>query len=142
VGDFILSLLRLYLCFFRTFIYRFLHTWGLGGNLHFSDRYFFLFHPTLLYEFIYVTDFVLWVILEVTHSVTGTQCVRCDCVSLQFFWTNFLTWEQKFTGRWLVFFDSVFLWIHHTATPLIIFLTQPNSHQINQRHNTHNIPFN
>ena len=28
VGDFILSLLRLYLCFFRTFIYGFLHTWG------------------------------------------------------------------------------------------------------------------
>ena len=28
VGDFILSLLRLYLVFFRTFIYRFLYTWG------------------------------------------------------------------------------------------------------------------
>jgi len=37
VGDFILSLLRLYLWFFRTFIYGFLHTWGLGGNLLFSD---------------------------------------------------------------------------------------------------------
>jgi len=35
VGDFILSLLRLYLVFFGTFIYGFLHTWGLGGNLHF-----------------------------------------------------------------------------------------------------------
>jgi len=28
VGDFTLSLLRLYLVFFRTFIYGFLYTWG------------------------------------------------------------------------------------------------------------------
>jgi hypothetical protein len=35
VGDFILSLLRLYLCFFRTFFYEFLHAWGQVGNLHF-----------------------------------------------------------------------------------------------------------
>ena len=69
--------------------------------------------------------------------MTGTQSVCCDWVSLQIFWTNFLTWEQNFTGRWLFFFDSLFLWIHHTATPLIIFLTQPNSHQINQRHIIH-----
>ena len=27
--------MRLYLYFFRTFIYEFLNTWGLGGNLHF-----------------------------------------------------------------------------------------------------------
>jgi len=46
VGDFILSLLRLYLCFFHTFIYGFLHTWGLGGNLHFFRlKYFLLFNP-------------------------------------------------------------------------------------------------
>jgi hypothetical protein len=52
VGDFLLSHLRLYLCFFRTFIYGFLHTWGLGGNLHFFRlKYFLLFNPTLLYEF-------------------------------------------------------------------------------------------
>jgi hypothetical protein len=52
VGHFILSLLRLYLYFFRTFIYWFLHTGGLGGNLlFFRLKYFLLFHPTLLYEF-------------------------------------------------------------------------------------------
>ena len=52
VGNFMLSHLRLYLCFFRTFIYRFLHTWGLGGNLHFFRLGYFLpFNPTLLYEF-------------------------------------------------------------------------------------------
>ena len=48
-----------------------------------------------------------------------------------------LYWQMAFF-LWL----CVFLWIHHTATPLIIFLTQPNSHQINQRHHTHIIPFN
>ena len=41
VDDFILSHLRLYLVFYRTFIYGFLHTWGLGGNLHFFRRAFF-----------------------------------------------------------------------------------------------------
>ena len=47
VGDFILSLLRLYLCFFRTFFYEFFHTWGTS----IFSEYFVLFHPTLLYEF-------------------------------------------------------------------------------------------
>jgi hypothetical protein len=48
-----------------------------------------------------------------------------------------LYWQMAFF-LWL----CDFLWIHHTATPLIIFLTQPNSHQINQRHHTHIFPFN
>ena len=48
-----------------------------------------------------------------------------------------LYWQMAFF-LWL----CVFLWIHHTATPLIIFLTQPNSHQINHRHHTHIFLFN
>ncbi len=58
VGDFLLSLLRLYLCFFRTFLYGFLHTWGLGGNLHFFRQ---------------IADFVLLVILEFWYEFIQTN---------------------------------------------------------------------
>jgi len=52
VGDFILSLLRLYLYIFCTFIYGFRYTWGQGRNLRFFRlRYFSLFIPSLLCEF-------------------------------------------------------------------------------------------
>jgi len=53
VGDFILSLLRLFsVLFFCTFIYGFRYTWGLGGNLHFFRlKYFLLFNPMLSFEF-------------------------------------------------------------------------------------------
>jgi len=50
VGDFILSLLILYL-FFHTFIYGFLYLGLRGGTSIFSDMFFVLFVPSFLYEF-------------------------------------------------------------------------------------------
>jgi len=78
----------------------------------------------------------------VFHTCTSALHVSVTTDHHWIYWTNFLTLEQKFSGRWLVFFDSFFCGYHHTATPLITFLTQPNSPQINQRHHTHIIPFN
>jgi hypothetical protein len=43
-----------------------------GGTLHYFRLEFFAV-PSNAFMNSYVADFVLWVILEVTHSVTGTH---------------------------------------------------------------------
>jgi hypothetical protein len=81
VGDFILSLLRLYLCLlFISYIYLRIPSYlGLRGEpFIFSDGFFRCFIQRF-YTNSYVADFVLWVILEVTHSVTGTHSEDCKC---------------------------------------------------------------
>ncbi len=53
-----------------------------GGTSCFSDGYFLLFHPTLLYEFTEVADFVLWVILEFWYEFIQTNSYNCytNCI--------------------------------------------------------------
>ena len=111
VGNFILSLLRLYLYIFRTFIYGFRYTWGQGRNLHFFRlTYFSLFIPSLLYEFTQFANFFDGSLLKLL-VLSPALNVSVTTDRHWIFWTNFLTLEQKFSGRLLVFFDSLFLWI-------------------------------
>ena len=114
-----------------------------GGTSIFSRlSYFSLFLPLFLYEFTWVADFILWVIIEVTHSVTGTPCLCYDWSSL-----NILD-KLSNLGTEVKWQMACFLWLplccgyHHTPTLLITFLTQPNSPQINQSHPTHIFPIN
>jgi hypothetical protein len=111
--------------------------WGQGRNLHFFRlRYFSLFIPTLLYEFTQFAYFFDGSLLKLlVLSLALNVSVTTDRHWI--FWTNFLTSEQKFSGRLLVFFDSLFLWISSHRDTSHNFSDSTELTQMNQRHHTH-----
>ncbi len=109
MGDFILSLLRLYLVFFRTFIYGFLHTWGSEGNLHFFRRFFFQRFYTNSYKW-NSTVWFLYEFIQYNSYNCYTNCIvrirtRCGfCTNSYIFYMNCIVrihtrWPNKLFGN-------------------------------------------
>ena len=123
----IVSILRLYLCLLHTLLSGFFLFWGSRGNLPFLD-FFPAVKPKIFIPICISRQILIWVIVALSPSVTSTQSVCCDCMSLRKNSQTSQPGKRRFRTDGFSFSITMSL-MHTCCHPSHIFLHRLNSHQ-------------